>query len=365
MKNLSFAVSILLAFLILFGCSSETFESPSQSTYKTSLGKSDSSLKKREGAFIGPLFDLETSPNQDILVADAGAGVTNRFGAVLMSLPGVNNIATIGAGSVWATTGPGGAPTADTGQALYRVSNGRARLIANLYDFEAANNPDGQVIESNPYSVVSLGGNAAIVADAAGNDLLRVDNQGNISLLAVFPEELVSTANMQSLIGCPNPTSLAFICNVPMMSADPVPTSVVVGPDGYYYVGELKGFPSPTGASNIWKIAPDASGAMCGASPDCVKAFDGGFTSIVDMVFGADGRLYVAELDANGWFAVEVLGAGVGGTIKACDPITLQCETIATGIPLLTAIAFGEDGSLWATRNALIPGLAEVFMVSE
>jgi hypothetical protein len=57
---------------------------------------------------------------------------------------------------------------------------------------------------------------------------------------------------------------------------------------------------------------------------------------------------------------VEVLGGGVGGTISACDLSTLVVEEVATGIPILTAITFGKDGTLWATENALIPGLAQV-----
>ena len=147
-----------------------------------------------------------------------------------------------------------------------------------------------------------------------------------------------------------------------MMPAQAVPTTVVIGPDKYYYVGELKGFPAPIGESNIWRISPDAAGAMCGSSPDCVKLFDGGFTSIMDMAFDKNGILYVAEMDVKSWFAVEA-GVGGGGRIQACDPQTLNCEVIASGIPMLTAITFDKKGKLWATRNALIPGLAEVIEI--
>jgi hypothetical protein len=271
---------------------------------------------------------------------------------------------------MWALTGAAGGEGGaiiDSGQGLHRVSQGGTKLIANLFAFEQANDPDGAGVDSNPFDVASLGGNAALVVDAGGNDLLRVDNQGNVEVLATFPDEVVSTANLQNLVGCPNPAipDFAFICNIPMMPAQAVPTSVVVGPDGYYYVGELKGFPAPAGASNIWRVSPNASGAECGSSPDCVKVFDGGFTSIIDLAFGADGKLYVAELDEQSWFAVEVLGGGVGGTISACDLSTLAVEEVATGIPILTAITFGKDGTLWATENALIPGLAQVVEIPQ
>jgi hypothetical protein len=36
--------------------------------------------------------------------------------------------------------------------------------------------------------------NAALVVDAGGIDLIHMDNQGHVELLAVSPEELVSTA---------------------------------------------------------------------------------------------------------------------------------------------------------------------------
>lgn len=318
------------------------------------------------GGFASPIFGLATAPNGDILVADAGAGIAVVDGdtsTTEIALPGVTDVDPLGRGSMWTTTGTSGDPTADTGQALYRASKGKARMIANLFAFEAEHDPDaGEVPDSNPFDVESLGGGAALVVDAGGNDLLRVDNQGNIDVLAVFPDELVSTANLQDLIGCPEPfdPELAFFCAIPMMPADSVPTSVAVGQDGYYYVGELKGFPAPTDESSIWRVAPDASWAMCGSSPDCVKVFDGGFTSIIDLAFDADGALHVAELDESSWLAVEEFGGGAGGTINSCDTDTLQCSEVAAGIPMLTAIAFGNDGALWATENALIPGLAEV-----
>lgn len=314
--------------------------------------------------FTSPLFGLATAPNGDILVADAGAGVATIHGATDIFLPGITDMSPLGRGTMWALEGLTGNPGDDTGQALYRASKGESKLIADLFDFEATNNPDGQAVDSNPFDVQSLGGSAALVADAGGNSLLRVDNQGNINVLAIFPNEPVSTDNVKNLVGCPD--SGADLCGLPpTIPAQPVPTSIALGPDGYYYVGELKGFPAPVGASSIWRVSPEASGAMCGSSPDCVKVFDGGFTSIIDLAFDAAGNLHVVELDEQSWFAVEVLGPGslAGGTINSCDLDALSCTEVATGIPILTSITFGTDGTLWATKNALIPGLAEVIEV--
>lgn len=313
-------------------------------------------------SFAGPIFGLATAPNGDILVADAGAGIATADGITDIPLPGVSDMSPLGRGAMWAIKGLTGVPGDDTGQALYRVSKDNNRVIADLFAFEKEHNPDGaELIDSNPFDVHSMGGESALVADAAGNDLLKIDNRGNIRVLALFPEVPVSTANVKSLFGCPG--SGADLCGLPeMIPAQAVPTSIAEGPDGSYYVGELKGFPAPTGESNIWRISQNASGAMCGTDSGCVIAFDGGFTSIIDMAFDDNGNLYVAEIDENSWLAVE-LGAGAGGTINKCDPEAGTCTEVASGIPMLTSITFGKDGTLWATRNALVPGLAEVFKV--
>jgi hypothetical protein len=143
----------------------------------------------------------------------------------------------------------------------------------------------------------------------------------------------------------------------------PVPTSIAIGPDGWYYVGELKGFPAPSGESRIWRVAPWASWAECGASDDCQLVFDGGFTSIIDLAFGPDDLLYVVELAESGWFAAEVLALPTTGTINACDVDTLDCVEVKTGLVLPTAITFGKDGTLWSTEFAVIPPLARVVAV--
>ncbi len=316
------------------------------------------------GGLGGPLLGLATAPNGDLLVADAGAGILAiRRGQarVLRFLPGASDVSPIGRSSFWVTTGAAGGPLgglSDTGQALHRVSRGNSRKLINLFAFEVENNPAGGTINSNPFDVQARGGNEALVADAAGNDLLLVSNQGKARVLAVFPNELVSTANIKQLAACPNPAP--FCALPPALPAEPVPTSIAIGRDGFIYVGELKGFPAPTGESNIWRVSPNASWAQCGASPDCVKVFDGGFTSIIDLAFGPDGDLYVAELDQASWAAVEIFQAPTGGAVKACSLATHACRTVVTGVPMLTAISFGKDGQLWGTRNALVPGGAEV-----
>jgi hypothetical protein len=320
------------------------------------------SIASQTSAWDGPLFGLATAPDGDVLVADTGAGVVNDdTGALMQSIPGVTDIAPIGKGSWWVTRTGAGVGDTDSGQALLRASKGKVRVIANLFQFEQANNPHPATLQSNPFDVHALGGDTAIVADAAGNDLLRVDDEGDVHVLAIFPTRLASLVSLKAALGCP---AALPPCGLPdMFPAEAVPTSIAVGPDGYYYVGELRGFPGPLNQSRIWRVAPWAHWADCGVSPDCTVAFDGGFTSIIDLAWGPDGLLYVVEFDENAWFAAEVLGIKAGGTVSACDVDSLTCVEVATGISYITAITFGKRGELYATQDAIIPPLASVIEI--
>lgn len=113
----------------------------------------------------------------------------------------------------------------------------RTRIVADFLAYEDARNVDGDVnndgtpnIESNPYGILDdpgfFGGLFGATTDAAANTLLRYGPFGYVETLAVFPTREV-----------PNP----FPGGSPTVNAQSVPTSVLIGPDGAYYVGELTG----------------------------------------------------------------------------------------------------------------------------
>lgn len=268
-------------------------------------------------------------------------------------------MAPIGRGDMFAVTGNGDPVT---GWRLFRVSHGRTREIANLLDFETKVNPDGGEIDSNPFDVAALSGGRALVADAGGNDLLIVGPKGKVDWVATLPDQLVPTDNAKKLVGCPDaPPELADICGLPeMIPAQAVATSVAVGPDGAYYVGELKGFPFPLGMSRIWRIEPGTRHAQCGTSPACTVVADG-FTSIVDLAFGPDGRLYVDEFDEASSGAVELAiffglpSQMVGGTVNVCNPADWSCSEVATGLSMPIAVAVNKTGKVSVAVDALTP----------
>ena len=314
--------------------------------------------------YESPIFGATTA-GSTLLVADAGQGIVNGdTGALVAALPGATDVAARSGGGLWAITGAGESPEEDTGQAIWTISGGTPTQVANLFTYESFFNPHPTTVDSNPFDVADAGGGKALVADAGGNDLLLVgdgnspnsDTASRVKLVATFPDELVSTANAKSIVGCP--AGPPDICGLPpMIPAQPVPTSVAIGPDGAYYVGELKGFPAPTGESRVWRIEPGSRNVDCGESKKCTVVLDG-FTSIIDLAFGPDGRLNVAQIDDASWFAMEN-EVGVGGSVHACNLATKACSTLVSGEPILTSIVY-RGSQLWGATWALVPGLADV-----
>jgi hypothetical protein len=130
---------------------------------------------------------------------------------------------------------------------LLKVNLHGIRAVADFPRFEERRNPDkgagaepGFEIDSNPNGLL-VRHRSQLVTDAGGNDLLKVDHKGRISVVAVFPPREVAAPP-----GFP----------VPTIEMQAVPTSVVKGPDGAFYVGQLTGFPFPVGAANVWRVVP-------------------------------------------------------------------------------------------------------------
>jgi hypothetical protein len=324
---------------------------------------------------IAPVFGLSTNPDGSLL-AGALPGITElRKGSTTLIAPlqGVSGVESIGGGSLFAITGEPGDPSAEgTSRRLFRVSQGNVRQIADLGAFEATVNPDqfwnDDAPNSNPFGLAALSGGSVLVSDAGANTILVVDAKGAIDWVAVLTPQQVSTSNFKELVGCTEDPS-APPCELPAtITAQPVATSITIGPDGDYYAGELTGFPSAPGMSRVWRIRAGSRHVQCPSTACTLVA--SGFTSIVDLTFGPDGRLYVVELDAAGWLAVEILSGGfpispvAGGRVQSCDVGSGQCVVRAAGLALPAAITVGRDGRIWIAENESIPfGVARVHVL--
>ena len=80
--------------------------------------------------------------------------------------------------------------------------------------------------ETNPFGLTGLTSNDVLVADAAGNDIVRVSPDGDAVTVA-----RVHARGDRDL----------------MPFAEAVPTSIAIGGDGWAYVGQLTGVPGIPG----------------------------------------------------------------------------------------------------------------------
>ena len=135
------------------------------------------------------------------------------------SASGPNGISFHGRGNAYVTVGLGppapdlsrlnwGAAGPLFGTLLRIPASGKWRVAADVSDYETTANPDGNLLDSNPYGVLAEAGQV-MVTDAGGNSLLRIGANGDISTVATFPSR-------------------------PARLTDAVPTSIAVGPDGAY-----------------------------------------------------------------------------------------------------------------------------------
>jgi hypothetical protein len=201
-----------------------------------------------------------------------------------------------------------------------KLNQGGWSLFADVLANEAAANPDGTDIDSNPVGLVRQG-EGYLVADAGGNAVVRASHKGTFTTIAVLP-----------------PTQIL---------ADAVPTSVVQGPDGAYYISQLTGFPFEKGAANIWRVVP-------GHAP---TVYASGLTNLTDLAFAPDGSLYAVEI------ATEGLLKGPIGSLVKVTPGASEHETVAAGLFAPYGVAFGR-GAAYVTTCAVCVGGGEVIRVS-
>jgi hypothetical protein len=228
---------------------------------------------------------------------------------------GPHDIAMLGRGNARVTIGLGSDPANRAtgcgslgplfGWTARVLPSGDWRLDTDVAAYERSANPDGGIFDSNPYGLLAVPG-ANIATDAGGNSLLQVASNGSVSTLAVFPSRSNSTRG-----------------------TDSVPTSVAVGPDGAYYVGELTGF--VPGEAKVWRVVP-------GQAP---TVFQSGFMTIIDIAFGSDGALYVLEFATGNLWRVPAVG-----------PRTL----VATGLVAPGSVTIGRDGAFYVSNCGVFPG---------
>ncbi|HEX2499500.1 MAG TPA: ScyD/ScyE family protein [Actinomycetes bacterium] len=194
------------------------------------------------------------------------------------------------------------------------VVDGTFQPYGDLVTYENVVNPEPQFEDSDPFGLLRTG-NGSIVTDAAGNDVLRVKPDGSIQTLAVIHDRIIGAFVIES-----------------------VPTSVVEGPDGALYIGELSGFPYPKGVARVLRLVPGQE----------ETEYATGFTNIIDIAFDSQGRLLVLEIAKEGLFLPEDTVTGRLARVELDGTVT---DLLTTGLENPGGIAVVNDNTFYITNH--------------
>jgi hypothetical protein len=260
----------------------------------------------------------------------------------------------VGGGLVTFTLTRGGGMTAEHSTVMHMNKAGHVSKFADTGRFERVRNPDSDVtygfrnlskkcgaklppdipgkngkyhgiVDTHPYGTTTSHGRT-YVADAAGNDILRIGREGHISLVTVLPAVPFTVtkarAKANHLPACTVGHKYWF---------EAVPTDVEVGPDGQLFVSTLTGGPEDNSfgpKSRVYTVDPS----------------DGTTTMVADGLAGAVGLAVTGTGDV---FVSQLFG----GKISRIRDGSSTPETFRKAVQPAAVELVG--GHVYATTNVL------------
>lgn len=267
------------------------------------------------------------------LAAKDGSGATGPHD---ISVDGDSTYVITGLGAnpaVRATLGAG----AELLAGLHKLdASGKPVLVNDLGAFEAAVDPDfgqpGTAVDTNPIGLLAVYGQQ-FIADAGGNTILYRGTDGDVSTLVTLD---IQPVDAPPFLGAPPGTK------IPMQ---PVPTSIVLGPEGALYFSQLTGFPFPVGGAKIYRWRAGVG----------VEVAHEGFTNVIDIDFGPDGELYVLEIAK-----ASILAGEQGGRLTRIDRNGKRTVIGEEGLFFPTSVLVGADG-VYVSNCGVCAGKGEVW----
>jgi hypothetical protein len=203
------------------------------------------------------------------------------------------------------------------GRTLSAYPYGAKHVEANISGFENAHDPDHKGFDSDPYAVIARRTDL-LVADAAANDVLRIDSAGNMHVWHVFGNVKTGACAAQF-----DPTPSFPGCNF-------VPTSMTIDSHGHVYVGGLSSL--TPGEGQVVELSSDGK--------TVIKKW-GGFTGVTGVAVSHSGVLYVSELFATEAHPVNPQIQGVLTRINTNGGRTFR------DVPFPAGLAINSKGTLF------------------
>ncbi len=195
----------------------------------------------------------------------------------------------------------------------------RIRRFIDVYAYEAANNPDGDIISTNPSDLELADDGTLFIADASCNCVLTWTAEDGLQTFAAWS-----------------------------IDDNPVPTSVALGPEGDVYVGFLSGFPFPAEGSRIERYSPDG---------ELLQTYEG-LTTVVSLLVDDMGTLYAVEYGRFGDAGFE---PGTGRLVTVSEA---GITPVLEGLTHPYGLAQAPDGTMALVVNSTgEPGSGQVVAV--
>jgi hypothetical protein len=282
---------------------------PACSGKATCLGTTAGITRWRNGRKARVVSGLPSLGGQDGFYASGAAGVTvDPAGPLYAAITAVPRCQTL--------PGLPSSIAGVLGQVVRYAARTGVTRAADVNGAECANNYDKGDRDSSPTAIQSIGPGRQLVVDAGANALLET-RDGAVQLVAVLPK----TAR----------------------GAESVPTSVAVGPDGAYYVGELVGRPARgkprRWEARVWRVVP-------GQAP---TVYLRGFNAISGLAFARDGTLYVTERTINPADPNEARG-----DVVKVAPDGKRSRLAFGELHFPFGAAVGPDGSLYVSNFSIL-----------
>lgn len=182
------------------------------------------------------------------------------------------------------------------------------RQVIDVFAAEAAENPDGDILLSNPSDLALTEDGTLYIADASANAVWKWTEADGLQVFAFWS-----------------------------IDDNPVPTSVALAPNGNLYVGFLSGFPFAAGSARIEAWSPEG---------ELVQTYEG-LTLVTDILVAEDGTLYAVQM-AEG-FGDQGFIPDSGSVVRVSED---GVEPLAEGLNFPYGIAQSPEGALVVTVNS-------------